>query len=197
MELNDRIKTTAFGLFSKYGISSVTMDMIAKECGISKRTLYEQFPDKKSLVGASLLLSNDAMERLIDDHLAHSDNVMESFIYVHSIVLESISKISDAFFIDLRRLYPGVCGILSELKERQQQRIRSLIERGKREKVIREDVNAEIISSISVMQDTMKSEEGKYSHAEVYSALFIIFLRGIATEKGIKIIENSQIINKK
>ena len=80
MELNDRFKTTAFGLFSKYGISSVTMDMIAKECGISKRTLYEQFPDKKSLVGAALLFSNEAMERLVDEHMSHSENVMESFI---------------------------------------------------------------------------------------------------------------------
>lgn len=196
MELNDRIKTTAFGLFSKYGISSVTMDMIAKECGISKRTLYEQFPDKKSLVGASLLLHNEMLERLIDEHISHSNNVMESFIYVHSIVMERISAISETFFIDLRRLYPGICGILSELKERQQQRMCSLIERGKREKMIREDVNAEIISSISVMQDTMKAE-GKYSRAEVYSTLFTIFMRGIATEKGIKIIENSQIINNK
>lgn len=196
MELNDRIKSTAFGLFSKYGISSVTMDMIAKECGISKRTLYEQFPDKKSLVGAALLFSNEAMERLVDEHMSHSENVMESFIYVHSIVMERISRISETFFIDLRRLYPGICDILSELKERQQQRIFSLIERGKREGMIRRDVNAEIISSASVMQDSMKAD-GKYSRAEVYGTLFTIFLRGIATEKGLKIIENSPIINKK
>ncbi|MDD7404546.1 MAG: hypothetical protein PUG32_01535, partial [Bacteroidales bacterium] len=81
-------------------------------------------------------------------------------------------------------------------KERQQQRIFSLIERGKREGMIRRDVNAEIISSASVMQDSMKAD-GKYSRAEVYSTLFTIFLRGIATEKGLKIIENSPIINKK
>ena len=34
-------------LFTKYGIKSVTMDFIAEELGVSKRTIYELFKDKK------------------------------------------------------------------------------------------------------------------------------------------------------
>ena len=37
-------------LYLKYGIRSVTMDDVAKEFGISKKTLYEYFQDKADLV---------------------------------------------------------------------------------------------------------------------------------------------------
>ena len=49
-ELRKRIIETAMGLFSKQGIRSVTMDDIAATFGISKRTLYEVFADKESLL---------------------------------------------------------------------------------------------------------------------------------------------------
>jgi len=39
-------------LYGKYGIKSVTMDDVAHEIGISKKTLYEYFSDKQHLVNA-------------------------------------------------------------------------------------------------------------------------------------------------
>ena len=50
MDYSNRISEEAEKLFMKYGIRSVTMDMIAHELGISKRTIYENFSDKNSLV---------------------------------------------------------------------------------------------------------------------------------------------------
>ena len=50
MELKERIVDTALRLFTDLGIKSVRMDDIASVCGISKRTLYEQFTDREHLV---------------------------------------------------------------------------------------------------------------------------------------------------
>ena len=50
MEARLRILKEAGMLFSRYGIRAITMDRIADEIGISKRTLYETFKDKDDLV---------------------------------------------------------------------------------------------------------------------------------------------------
>ena len=50
METKDRILLGAEELFFKFGIKSVTMDDIAKELAISKKTIYQFFSDKNELV---------------------------------------------------------------------------------------------------------------------------------------------------
>ena len=46
----EQVMTTALDMFSQYGIKSVSMDDIARNTGISKRTIYEFFEDKETLL---------------------------------------------------------------------------------------------------------------------------------------------------
>ncbi len=55
VELKDRIIETASEAFTAHGIKSITMDDIAASLGISKRTLYEVFRDKESLLTQCIL----------------------------------------------------------------------------------------------------------------------------------------------
>ena len=50
MEIRERIITEAGTLFARYGIRSVTMDTLAEEMAVSKRTIYENFRDKDELL---------------------------------------------------------------------------------------------------------------------------------------------------
>ena len=43
MELIDLIQTKSYELFKRYGVRSVTMDEIAIQCGMSKKTIYQLF----------------------------------------------------------------------------------------------------------------------------------------------------------
>ena len=54
MEIKERVITEATRMFSEMGIKSVRMDDIAVACGISKRTLYENFADREDLVRQSI-----------------------------------------------------------------------------------------------------------------------------------------------
>ena len=47
MEVKDKILETSLTLFYKYGIKAITMDDIAKEMGISKKTIYRFFKEKR------------------------------------------------------------------------------------------------------------------------------------------------------
>ncbi|HMI63571.1 MAG TPA: TetR/AcrR family transcriptional regulator [Puia sp.] len=52
MEVKERILSKAADLFMRYGIRSITMDEIASQLGISKKTIYQFFTDKDDLVSA-------------------------------------------------------------------------------------------------------------------------------------------------
>lgn len=47
MVIKEQIMLTAFDLFSEHGIKNVSMDDIAHNASISKRTLYELFEDRR------------------------------------------------------------------------------------------------------------------------------------------------------
>ena len=52
MDTKQRIQEKANDLFRRYGIKSITMDEIATQLGVSKKTLYQYFSDKDELVEA-------------------------------------------------------------------------------------------------------------------------------------------------
>ena len=52
--MNEELKNILIkvrGLYMKYGVKSITMDDVARELGISKKTLYQYVSDKDDLVG--------------------------------------------------------------------------------------------------------------------------------------------------
>ena len=59
LELRERIVDTALQSFVTHGIKSITMDDIAAALGISKRTLYEVFADKETLLMECLRRAQD------------------------------------------------------------------------------------------------------------------------------------------
>ena len=50
MLLKDRIVAESTNLFVRNGVKSVRMDDIASRLGVSKRTIYELFGDRESLI---------------------------------------------------------------------------------------------------------------------------------------------------
>ena len=83
MEMKDRIQQKANDLFRRYGVKSITMDEIAAQLGVSKKTIYQYFSDKDELVEVIVRATRDLgvlhgvarvgllerLERLTDDDL--------------------------------------------------------------------------------------------------------------------------------
>jgi AcrR family transcriptional regulator len=63
-----RIIESAEEMFFRYGIKSITMDDIAKQLGMSKKTIYQHFSDKDKLV-----------ESLINEHIKRNTSQMCHF----------------------------------------------------------------------------------------------------------------------
>ena len=61
--------STAFNLFSQYGIKNVSMDDIAHNMNISKRTIYELFDNKETLLIESMDINYTHMRTLSLIHI--------------------------------------------------------------------------------------------------------------------------------
>ena len=63
----EQVMTTALDMFSQYGIKSVSMDDIARNTGISKRTIYEFFEDKETLLQEAIKYHNNTMRKILSE----------------------------------------------------------------------------------------------------------------------------------
>jgi TetR/AcrR family transcriptional regulator, cholesterol catabolism regulator len=109
-----------------------------------------------------------------------------------------LSGINPRYYADLQRLYPRIWNEkIRQSKLHSHQLIRDLLKKGIHEGIYREDINEEIISLILIEQLYMLLDEkilpaGEFSIVEVYENIIITMTRGLATPKGLKLLENYQ-----
>ena len=87
------------------------MDDIAAALGISKRTLYEVFSDKESLLKECILKMQAEREKYLQEVFEHSHNVLEVILTVFQKSIEVFHQTNKRFFEDLKK-YPKVYEIM-------------------------------------------------------------------------------------
>ncbi len=106
--ISNRILNSAKQLFFRYGYTKATTDEIAKEAGISKRTLYKYYPGKlqilESLIDIKLNYIHEQMNIITDSDMDFPDKLKS----VMSIVAETLKEISREFLEDIRKSVPRV-----------------------------------------------------------------------------------------
>lgn len=185
-ELRKRIIETAMGLFSKQGIRSVTMDDIAATFGISKRTLYEVFADKESLLIESIRLGRKKNMEFVRQVAAVSSNVLEVLLKYFLYNIENYHATSKKFFEDIKK-YPRA---YEQVKAGDRSFSKAAIEffkAGVEQGLFRSDVNFSIVGillheQLNLLMDSELCES--YPFLEVYESIMFTFLRGISTQKG-------------
>lgn len=192
MDVKNRILTESGKMFSKFGIRSITMDHIANELGISKRTLYDEFKDKDDLVRQVIMegarLYKELCLKLIED----SGNIIDAIFEVAKVHNDIFQKLNPLFFEDLKKYHPAICNqIVQKGNVREYTISASLIKRGIQEEIFKNELNIEIVNLfIHKTVDTIKMDEFVGAKIEdIKTSIFIPYLEGISTDKGRKLIE--------
>src|ERR1700759_5292531 len=89
MEVKERILTKAADLFMRYGIRTITMDEIAAQLGISKKTIYQFFTDKDDMVSAVI----DQERRKNEAECEAFRHQAENAIHQAFLALESVEEL--------------------------------------------------------------------------------------------------------
>src|SRR4051812_1964259 len=116
METKERILKGAEELFFRYGIKSITMDDIAKELGMSKKTIYQFYKDKDEVVHTLMQEKLKEDERDFRCAAEQSGNVVEE-VFSHMKLMSTIfGKINPNIFYDLQRFHPKSWQLFLEFK---------------------------------------------------------------------------------
>lgn len=190
-ELRERIIETAVEAFTTHGIKSITMDDIANSLGISKRTLYEVFSDKESLLEECILKGQKEADEFIRGVLATAENVLEVLLKCYLRSIEKFHATNKKFFEDIKK-YPKAYELLRNRSDRDSAETIHFFKDGVKQGIFRADVNFAIVNllvreQIDLLMNTDICKE--YSFLEVYESIMFTYLRGISTEKGARELE--------
>lgn len=194
METRDKILLGAEELFFKFGIKSMTMDDIAKHLGMSKKTIYQYFEDKDSLVQKLVsehISANEAQMKF--DSQAAKNAIEEVFVSLKH-VNEMFSKTNPLVFHDLQKYHLKAWNIFKEHKDGCITKIViENLQRGIKEGLYREDINIKILAQLRLQEIEMTFNPSifpptQYSMLTVMEQLLKHFLLGICTLKGHKLV---------
>lgn len=196
MDIKDRILEISLELFMRRGCKSVTMDDVASENGISKRTLYEFFKDKSTLLEEILNLQEANMKQMYEEVANTSDNVLEQFFSLHDRQSEISINLRIVFFTELKKFYPEIFdSMVKKMLCTHDNVIRDGIKKGQEQNVFRNNIDVTIVSKVltelgNIMQNQDMFPLKQFERKVIFREIFINYLRGISTLKGIEIIDN-------
>jgi len=188
-----QIVNAARAHFFSHGFRRVTMDDLAAELGISKKTLYAHFPGKIDLLEAVLADKFAGVEaRLKEAAHAHRHNFPATLHELMTGTQRELDEIKPPFVRDMRQKAPQVFRVVERQRAALIQRyFGKLFVEGQRAGMVRKDVPAKLIIEIllAMVQSIMnpaKMEELGMMPKEGFAGILKIVLEGALTPKGRK-----------
>lgn len=196
MTQKDRIIEQAMQMFVSQGIKSVRMDDIAQQLGVSKRTLYELFGDKESLLYLAMehFFESKRIERL--EACVGARNVLEAMFRVLGCVMED-AEVLHRLLGNLRKFYPAIHErLLREGSAKSRCDLGAMLRQGIADGLFVESINIDL--AISVLYYTASAitdrkdlllPEGM-SEREAFVQIVSNFFRGISTAEGARLVDD-------
>ena len=179
------------GLYLKFGIKSVTMDDVASEFGISKKTLYQYFRDKADLVTQVIdFYLKNPMFCLNDNQ---KGNAIDQYFILREHIIHVLKYFHNNIEFDLKKQYPKLYGKVHRMKRERifsntVENIKNGIESG----LYRPEIDAEIIAKLQVgrMLFTLNPEneiftESEIATIELFDKIMEYYMYSICTQEGI------------
>ncbi|WP_291949718.1 TetR/AcrR family transcriptional regulator [Chitinophaga sp.] len=181
---------TAQKMFRSYGVKGVTMFDIARDCGISKKTLYEHFQDKQELI-------SEALRELLNDHVRFAEknnseaaDAIEELIKQMQFIRTKARTLNPVMLFEIEKYHPDTwkevelfrndC-ILYGIKEN--------LKRGMSEGLYRKNLDIDIVARMRQLQleaafDPIHYPADQYEMNKVMDEVTTHFILGVATLQG-------------
>ncbi|MEN9334768.1 MAG: HTH-type transcriptional repressor KstR2 [Bacteroidota bacterium] len=201
-EKNLDIIDKALSVFMRKGIKSINMDDMSKELGISKKTLYLFVKDKEELVEKATDLFCQREIEAIKNISIEKVNAIDESLLIKKWVLSVIENVHPAVAFDLEKYYPSISKKMQDNRRKVVYKsIYNNIIKGQKEGLYRKDIIPEIVTRIYIGRMEMLLDPNvfppqQFLMSDVYLEAFHYHIRGIASDKGIKILEQPKTKNK-
>jgi len=188
------ILVMVYELYNKFGIKSITMDDVARELGISKKTLYQHVKDKADLVEKAMLQNTmkygTSIRAIVDKQM----NAIVELLEVNAYMNKMMQERNPSLQYDLRKYYPEIHNrIMKYTQQRMFESIRDNLLKGQKEGIYRKEMDIDIICKLHISRLEYKYSSISFSPEELNSPavlreIFLYHLHGISNEKGVQVL---------
>jgi len=194
--MEERILNKARELFFSFGIRSVTMDDIAREMGVSKKTIYQCYTDKNAIVENVIngLVSEHGSK--VDEFYRNAENAIHEVVLQTETIAGIIQSIKPGVFYELQKYFPETWRLIEgHRSECILKAIDNNLHRGIREGIYRPEMNIGTIAHIRMVQlnsvlNLQDFPADKFSYQAILNEITELYLYGIANHAGQKQISN-------
>jgi TetR/AcrR family transcriptional regulator, cholesterol catabolism regulator len=193
-----RILRSCKELFFKFGVRSVTMDDIASALGMSKKTIYQYYPNKDSIVEAMVHEHLCDSEAEMKEILATAKDPIDALLTSMRMNAQQFEMMNPALIPELKKYFHDTWQHLHAFECNQWIGLLvNLIEEGKAQGIFREDVNAELLALMHTEAfDTVIFSDNplltKYSYAERLAIHEMALIYCLVNDKGRELLEHYQ-----
>jgi TetR/AcrR family transcriptional regulator, cholesterol catabolism regulator len=183
-------------LFQKYGLRSISMDDIARDLGISKKTLYGYVSNKAELIDAVIGMRRDLVCDFMVKTLGTENNAIDELLKISQILNSTHDSFNTMMVFDLEKFYPE---LYVKYREEKFSTVHKFIiqnlDNGIREGLYREDLDTNLVASLYIKKmENVRDDEFfrdlNVNFEHVFKVMFENHIRGIANEKGIEYFEH-------
>lgn len=195
MENRERILGKASELFNRFGYRRVTMDDIALKSGMSKKTIYQSFANKDEIVDAVVEEHINRSRTTCEHNYEKAENAVHELFLNIAMIQDLLSEMNPIILEDMEKFFPAVFTKFYHYKHTYiLEKVQKNLLEGIKEGLFREEMNVDVISKFRV--ETMFTPFnhdifpfGKYNLADVEIETLELYLYGISTAEGQKLIK--------
>jgi len=193
--MQEQIIEKATEMYLTLGFKSVTMDDIANEMGISKKTIYQHFANKNDLVEAVTMQMFETISCGIDQICQPDKNAIEELFEIKDFVLHKLKDEKASPIFQLQKYFPRIYKTLHGKEYcKMQDCVITNLKKGVETGLYRPEIDIEFISKIyyscvHALKDKAVFSDESYNFRMLEELYLNYHVRAISTSKGLKVLE--------
>ena len=201
--MKNRIIETAQILICEKGVKGLTMDFLALDLGISKKTIYTYFKNKDELIFSIVENHIKKNELICNEVKTKAKNIIHALFLMIDSMHSLFEHITPNVILEIQKHYPtAFLKIIEHKNSFLYKMILTDFKRGVKEGLFRNDIDLDIIAKFRLETVFLPFNQhvypsNKYSFQKIHSTLLEFFMYGLATPLGQKFIRQYKLKNKK
>lgn len=187
-----RIIDAASDRFMDAGFYKVTMDEIASDLRMSKKTVYKFFPSKETLLKAIVHTLMRRIEGEVQGIISSDKPIEERLTTLLAFVGQQMRRLSRPFMTDVQRFAPALWKEIEIFRrERVLSQLQQIFRQAKKEGVFREDLDPDLFflvltTTIQGIINPQVLSQQPFSAEEAFKGIFRILYEGAFTQEARK-----------
>jgi len=190
-EKEERILSESLMLFKKFGIRSVSMDDIAKEMGMAKKTIYQYVENKADLVEKSLAYMMQKENTICLGEIVETMNAIDILLAVSRNVSKQLKDMNPLNAFELQKYYPTIYrAFVMKKRDHVYEQVKNNFQQGINEGIYRNDLDIDLVARLYIQKlvdvhDPEFLSSVNFSFEKVFQVMFDNHIRGIANAEGL------------